>query len=81
MAVTPQVTTSVKVEPALKVGMIAPPALCNAVIKAAGVPAGQVAVPEVTAQVAAVQFRPVTAASLTMELGALAGPKLTNVTV
>lgn len=61
--------------------MLVPPALCNAVINAAGVPAGQVAVPAVTAQVAAVQFRPVTVASLTMEFGALAGPKLATVMV
>lgn len=61
--------------------MLAPPALCSAVINAAGVPAGQAAVPAVTAHVAAVQLSPVATGSLMIELGALAGPKLAMVMV
>jgi hypothetical protein len=80
VAVTPQETTKLTVAVALNVGIIAPPGLCNAANNAAGVPAGQVAVP-VVVQVAEVQLKPVTEGSLTIELGAFAGPRFETVTV
>ena len=81
MAVTPHVTTKFKLEPELNVGIVSPPGLCKASSNADGVPTGHTAVPLATAQVAVVQLSPVAVGSFTIELGALAGPRLAMVTV